>query len=43
MEIKVKYFDGAKKIKKIEKGDWIDLYANKTVFVPEVPKSTPNK
>lgn len=34
MEIKVKYFDGAKKIEKIEKGDWIDLYANKTVFVP---------
>lgn len=35
MEIKIKYFEGAKKLEKILKGDWIDLYANEDVFVPE--------
>lgn len=28
MEIKIKYFEGAKKLSKISKGDWIDLYSN---------------
>ena len=33
--IKIKYFPGATKLKKISKGDWIDLYANKDMFIPE--------
>lgn len=33
MEVRIKYFDGATKIKKIEKGNWIDVYARKDVFV----------
>ena len=33
MKIRVKYFDGATKLKKIEKGNWIDVYANKEIFV----------
>lgn len=33
MKIRVKYFDGATKLKKIQKGNWIDVYANKDVFV----------
>ena len=33
--IRVKYFDDAKKLEKISKGDWIDLYANKDMFIPE--------
>lgn len=33
MRIRVKYFDGATKLKKIKKGNWIDVYANKDVFV----------
>ena len=35
MKMKIKYFDGAKKLEKISKGNWIDVYANKDVFVPE--------
>lgn len=35
MKIRIKYFDGATKLKKITKGNWIDVYANKDVFVPE--------
>lgn len=35
MKIKVKYFDGATKLKKIEKGNWIDCYANKDIFIPQ--------
>lgn len=35
MEIKVKYFEGQdKKLQFIEKGDWIDVYANEDVFIP---------
>lgn len=30
-EIKIKYFEGSQEISKIEKGDWIDLRANKTI------------
>lgn len=33
--IRIKYFDDAKKLEKISKGDWIDLYANKDMFIPE--------
>lgn len=35
MQIRIKYFDGAKKLEKISKGNWIDVYANKDIFVPE--------
>lgn len=35
VEIRIKYFEGAKKLEKISKGDWIDLYANKDMFIPE--------
>lgn len=35
MKIRIKYFDGATKLKKIVKGNWIDVYANKDVFVKE--------
>ena len=35
LKIKIKYFKGATKIKKIKKGSWIDLYAAKDVFVKE--------
>lgn len=32
MEIRIKYFDPSlKRIEKIEKGDWIDLYASETI------------
>ena len=34
MELKIKYFDEATKLKKIEKGNWIDVYARKDVFIP---------
>ncbi|MDB2043502.1 dUTP diphosphatase [Clostridium perfringens] len=33
MIIRIKYFDKATKLKKITKGSWIDVYANKDVFV----------
>ena len=35
MELRIKYFDGATKMEKITKGNWIDVYANKDVFVDE--------
>ena len=35
MKIRVKYFEGATKLEKIAKGNWIDVYANKEVFVKE--------
>ena len=35
MKIRIKYFDGATKLQKISKGNWIDVYANKDVFVKE--------
>lgn len=31
MKIKIKYHNNAKKLKKIDKGDWIDLFANEDV------------
>ncbi|TBX12329.1 dUTP diphosphatase [Clostridium perfringens] len=33
MIIRIKYFDNATKLKKITKGNWIDVYASKDVFV----------
>ena len=33
MIIRIKYFDNATKLKKITKGNWIDIYANKDIFV----------
>lgn len=35
MKIRIKYFEGATKLKKIIKGNWIDVYANRDVFVKE--------
>ena len=35
MDLRVKYFNDSKKLKKIEKGNWIDVYANKDFFVEE--------
>ncbi len=34
MKLRIKYFEGATKLKKISKGNWIDVYANEDVFVP---------
>lgn len=34
MELRIKYFDGATELEKISKGNWIDVYANKNVFIP---------
>ena len=34
MKIRIKYFEGATKLKKISKGNWIDVYARKDIFVP---------
>lgn len=33
MIIRIKYFDKATKLKKIVKGNWIDVYSNKDIFV----------
>ena len=33
MKIRIKYFEESTKLKKIAKGNWIDVYANKDVFV----------
>ncbi|NLK95485.1 MAG: deoxyuridine 5'-triphosphate nucleotidohydrolase [Clostridiales bacterium] len=33
MKIRIKYFEDATKLKKIEKGNWIDVYARKDIFV----------
>ena len=34
MKLRVKYFEGATKMNKITKGNWIDVFANADVFVP---------
>lgn len=34
LKMRIKYFEGATKLQKITKGNWIDVYANKDVFVP---------
>ena len=33
MKMRIKYFDDATRLKKISKGNWIDVYANKDIFV----------
>lgn len=33
-QIRIKYFEGATELEKISKGDWIDVYARKDVFIP---------
>ena len=33
MKIRIKYFEEATKLKKITKGNWIDVYSNKDIFV----------
>lgn len=33
MKIRIKYFEGATKLQKIAKGNWIDVYANKNMFI----------
>lgn len=35
LQIKIKYEKGAKRLEKIEKGDWIDVYANEEVRLKE--------
>ena len=35
MKLRIKYFNGAKRLQKIEKGNWIDVYSNKDLFIPE--------
>lgn len=34
MKMRIKYFEGATKLEKITKGNWIDVYSNKDMFVP---------
>ncbi|MBE6063477.1 MAG: deoxyuridine 5'-triphosphate nucleotidohydrolase [Clostridium butyricum] len=35
MKIRIKYFEDAVRLKKIQKGNWIDVYSNKDVFVKQ--------
>lgn len=35
MKLRIKYFEGATRLKKISKGNWIDVYANEDIFVKE--------
>ena len=35
MKIRIKYFEEATKLNKISKGNWIDVYSNKDIFVEE--------
>ncbi len=39
MKIRIKYFDEAIRLKKISKGNWIDVYAAKDVFVKECERA----
>ena len=34
MDIRIKYFEGAKRLEQIEKGNWIDVYSNVDIFIP---------
>lgn len=34
LKMRIKYFEGATKLQKITKGNWIDVYSNKDIFVP---------
>ena len=33
MKIRIRYFEGATKLKKITKGNWIDVYSRKDIFI----------
>ena len=33
MKMKIKYFDDAIRLKRVSKGNWIDVYANKDIFI----------
>lgn len=33
MKLKIKYFEDAKKLEKIAKGNWVDVYANEDIFI----------
>ena len=33
MKLRIKYFDGAEKLEKISRGNWIDVYSNTDIFV----------
>lgn len=35
MIIRIKYFENSTRLNKISKGDWIDVYANKDMFIKE--------
>ena len=35
MKIRIKYFEGATKLNKIDKGNWIDVYSREDIFVKE--------
>lgn len=35
LDCKVKYFEGATKLQKIDKGDWIDVYSREDIFIPK--------
>ena len=35
LQIRIKYFEGAKKLEKIEKGNWIDVYANESMYIKQ--------
>ena len=35
MKIRIKYLDGATKMTKIAKGNWIDVFAYKDTFIPQ--------
>ena len=39
MKIRIKYFEGATKLKKISKGNWIDVYSSKDIFVKSNEKA----
>lgn len=34
LKLRIKYFEGATKLKKINKGNWIDVYSNTDIFIP---------
>ena len=35
MKMRIKYFEGATKLEKIAKGNWIDVYSSEDIFVKE--------
>ena len=35
LKMRIKYFEGATKLKRIAKGNWVDVYSNKDIFVKE--------